>query len=412
MPRTDWPAVTRRVSVTRRTWISGVLTGMGGLLAGCAGGGGMFNSGQPPMQSSQLPPPDAAQSAEGAIGMGAVKVGLILPLSATGNAGLVALSMKNAAELALAEFHSDNIQLLVKDDGGTPAGAQMAAQQALDEGAELILGPLFAQSVSAVGQIARPRGIPVIAFSTDANVASRGVYLLSFLPESDVDRIVDYAVANGKNSFAALLPDSAYGAVAEAAFKQAIGRKNARLVALERYAPDKLKMQDPVKIIAQSASRADAIFIPDGADVVPLVAQSLAANGVTKRIQYLGSGLWGDDSRIFGEPLLHGAWYPAANTEGFRNFAGRYKARYGQDPIRTATLSYDAVALAAALVKTQGPQRFSEEVLTSPSGFNGVDGIFRFKTDGTNTRGLAVLRVTPNGGQVVSPAPRAFGSAT
>jgi branched-chain amino acid transport system substrate-binding protein len=399
-------------NLTRRASLVGLLAGTAALLSACAGIslGDMFGSGPqqpPPPQAGAMPP----QAAPGQIGEGQVRVALILPLSATGNAGLAAQSMKNAAELALMEFNSPNVQLLVKDDGGSAPGAQAAAQQAIDEGAEIILGPLFAQSVGAAAQAARARGIPVIAFSTDANVAARGVYLLSFLPESDVDRIVDYAVANGKSSFAALLPDSAYGSVVEAAFKQAIARKNARIVALERYVPDKLKMQDPVKIVAQAAARADVIFIPDGADIVPMVVQALAANGVSKRVQFIGSGLWGDDPRIPAEPSLQGAWYPAPNTEGFRAFAGRYKARYGQDPVRTATLSYDAVALVAALVKTQGPQRFSEETLTNPSGFAGIDGIFRFKTDGTNARGLSVLRVTPQGGQVVSPPPRAFGGS-
>ena len=152
--------------------------------------------------------------------------------------------MKNAAEMALAEFNSPNIQLLVKDDGGNSGGAQQAAQQALDEGAEIIVGPLFAQSVGTVGAVARARGVPVIAFSTDASVAARGVYLLSFLPESDVDRIVEYAVANGKRSFAAMLPENAYGNVVEAEFKQVVARKGGRIVALERYRARRQQMQD------------------------------------------------------------------------------------------------------------------------------------------------------------------------
>ena len=69
-----------------------------------------------------------------------------------------------------------------------------------------------------VGAAARQRGVPVIAFSTDASVATRGVYLLSFLPESDVDRIVDYAVANGKRSFVAMLSEGAYGNVVRRGF--------------------------------------------------------------------------------------------------------------------------------------------------------------------------------------------------
>jgi len=352
-------------------------------------------------------PTPATQPAT-AIGAGQVKVALILPLSAAGNAGLAAQSMKNAAEMALAEFTKPNIQLLIKDDAGTASGAQNAAQQALGEGAEIILGPLFAVSVGAVGQVARTRNVPVIAFSTDTSVASRGVYLLSFLPESDVDRIVEYAVAQGKRSFAALVPENAYGSVVEAALNQAVSRRGARIVALERYPLDRQRMQDPVKRVAQAASQADAIFIPDGADAVPLVAQSLAAAGVQpRRIQLLGTGLW-DDPRIFAESTLQGGWFAAPEAAGFRNFSSRYRARFGQEPVRTATLSYDAVSLVAALVKTQGPQRFSEQVLTNTSGFSGIDGIFRFRADGTNERGLAVLRVTSSGAQVISPPPKAF----
>jgi branched-chain amino acid transport system substrate-binding protein len=170
-------------------------------------------------------------------------------------------------------------------------------------------------------------------------------------------------------------------------------------------------MAGPVKNVAQAATRVDAIFIPDSGDVLPDVVQTLTANGVnTKKVQLLGTGLW-DDPRIYSVPAVDGGWYAAPDSAGYRNFAQRYRARYKQDPVRTATLAYDAVALIAALVKTQGPQRFSPETLTNPSGFSGIDGLFRFRTDGTNERGLAVLRVTSSGAQVISPPPRSFGSS-
>jgi ABC-type branched-subunit amino acid transport system substrate-binding protein len=359
-----------------------------------------------PVSPAAAPPPGPAPGT--LIGTGAVRVALILPLSAAGNAGVAAQSMKNASELAIAEFKNPDIQLLVKDDGGTPQGAQAAAQQALGEGAQIVLGPLFAQAVSAAGQVVRPRGIPMIAFSTDANVAARGVYLLSFLPESDVHRIVDYAVSKGKRSFAALVPDNAYGAVVEAAFQQAVARRGGRVVALERYPLNPPAMQEPARRIAQGAAHADAIFIPDNADNVPQVVQALAAAGVNlRRVQLLGTGLW-DDPRIFSTQAIDGGWYAAPDPAGYRGFAQRYRARYGQDPVRTATLAYDAVALVAALSKTQGPSAFTEQVLTNSSGFAGIDGVFRFRPDGTNERGLAVMRVTPQGGQIISPPSRTF----
>ena len=241
----------------------------------------------------------------------------------------------------------------------------------------------------------------MIAFSTDANVAAHGVYLLSFLPESDVERIIGYAASVGKRAFAALLPDNAYGTVVEGAFKQAVARHNGRVAAFEHYPLDKAQMQGPARAVAQQANRADAIFIPDGADAVPTVVAALVQNGIdTKHVQLLGTGLW-EDAQIFSNPSLEGAWYAGPDSTGFRNFSARYRARYGQDPVRTATLAYDAVALVAALIKTQGAQRFSEETLTNSSGFTGIDGLFRFRPDGTNQRGLAVLRVSPTGGQVI-----------
>ena len=364
-----------------------------------------LTSDQPPAQPTEAQP--GAQ-----IGTGQVRVGLILPLSSPGNAGLAAQSMRNAAEMAIAEFKNPNIQLLVKDDAGNPQSAQAAAQQAIGEGAEIIIGPLFAQAVNAVGVVARQRNIPVIAFSTDASVATRGVYLLSFLPETDVRRIVDYQVSRGKRSFAALLPDNPYGTVVQAAFQQDAASRGGRVLALERYPADASKMAEPVQRVAQVANQVDSIFIPDGADAVPQVVRALAAANVNlRRVQLLGTGLW-EDPRIFSDKDLQGGLYAAPEPDGFRNFTARYRARYHQDPVRTATLAYDAVALVAALVKTQGAQRFSDEVLTNSSGFAGIDGVFRFRPDGTNERGLAVMRVTANGGQIVSPAPKTFRPGT
>jgi ABC-type branched-subunit amino acid transport system substrate-binding protein len=315
--------------------------------------------------------------------------------------------MKNAAEMALAEFQNPNVQLLIKDDGGSPQGAQQGTQQALDEGAEIILGPLFAASVPATAQLTRTRGTSVIAFSTDSSVAGRGVYLLSFLPESDVNRIIDYAAGTGKRSFAALVPDNAYGNVVEAAFKQAVGRKGGRVIAFEKYTADR---SAAVRTVAAALGSADALMIADDGESVVATADALTAAGANLRnIQLLGTGLW-DNPRVFASPALQGGLYAAPDPSGFRSFAGRYRTKYGAEPVRTATLAYDAVALVAALSRTQGAQRFAPETLTNPSGFAGIDGLFRFRSDGTNERGLAVMKVATGGGVAVAGSPKSFGA--
>src|SRR5438445_1767818 len=382
---------------TRRTAL-GLILGAP-LLGACAGQGSFSN----PFNAQAGPSGPPEQPV--AVGTGQVKVGLMLPLSAGGNAGVAAQSMKNSAEMALAEFQNPNIQLLIKDDGGSPQGASQGTQQALDEGAEIILGPLFALSVPATAQLTRARGVSVIAFSTDSSVAGRGVYLLSFLPESDVNRIIEYAASTGKRSFAALLPENAYGNVVEAAFKQVVGRKG-RIVAFEKYSVDR---SAAARTVAQSLGSADALFIADDGESVVATADALTGAGANLRnIQLLGTGLW-DNPRVYASAALQGGLYAAPDPSGFRAFSGRYRTKYGADPVRTATLAYDAVALVVALSK-QGSQRFAPETLTNPSGFAGIDGLFRFRSDGSNERGLAVMKVASGGSTPVAGSPKSFGA--
>ena len=375
-------------------------------LAGCnatgvSGGGAM------------APGPDARSTGPitgETIGSGPVRVALLLPLSATGNAGQLAQNMRNAAELALRDFNSAGITILLKDDRGTVEGAQAAASAAINEGAELILGPLFARSVSGVGAVARGSRVPVIAFSTDTASAAPGVYLLSFLPQSDVDRIVSYAASRGKRSFAALLPQNAYGTVVEAALQRAVANAGGRVMGIERYALDKVSMQAAATNVAAliKSGTIDAVFMPDAGDAAPFLAQIIASQGIRPgQIAYLGSGQW-DDARISGESNLAGAWFPAPEAAGFASFSRRYQAAYGATPIRASSLAYDATSLAAGLASRFGDNRFAAQTLTNPNGFIGIDGAFRLLQNGLNQRGLAVYQVGNGTTTIVDPAPKSF----
>jgi ABC-type branched-subunit amino acid transport system substrate-binding protein len=390
-----------------RLWLRASLAGAAVLSLGACMGGGTGSL-------ASLDPPAAAQPAPAAasptIGAGSVKVALILPLTGPGQGSVAANAMRNAAELALAEFQNPDLTILVKDDRGTPDGAREAAEQAVAEGAELIIGPLFAGSVQAAGQVARQAGKPMIAFSTDSSVGARGVYLLSFLAQAEVDRIVDHAVARGRRSFAALIPDTTYGGVVEAQFREATARRGVRVVAIERYASGQAKaaVERIAPLIGGSAPQADALFLPDSADGLAAIGPALAEAGFSsERVKPLGTGVW-NDPRVFRTASLQGGWFAAPENAGFNAFASRYRQKFGSDPTRIATLSYDAVSLAAALARTQGSQRFAESVLTNPSGFAGADGVFRFKPDGTNDRALAVLEIRNSAAAMASPAPKAL----
>ncbi|MBX9934503.1 MAG: penicillin-binding protein activator [Methylobacterium sp.] len=379
-------------------------------LAGCIGGpdgGPRVASRTPPPIASESPPPESPGSTR--IGTGSVKLALIAPL--TGQGAAIGNALRNAAELAIEDFQKPDLQILVKDDRGTPEGAREAAQAALADGADLVLGPLFAANVQAVAAIIRPAAKPMIAFSTDAGVAARGVYLMSFLPQTEVDRIVDATVAAGRTSFAALIPESSYGNAVEAQFREAVARKGARVAAVERYAPG-----NPAPavarisiVIAGSGAQADALFLPDTPEGLAAVAPALSKAGFSPgRVKPIGTAIW-NDPRVFALPTLQGGWFAAADAGGFSTFSQRYQARFGSAPPRVATLAYDAVSLSAALTRQYGSQRFTDATLTNPSGFAGTDGTFRFRPEGPSERALAVSEIRNGSATVVSPAPRALG---
>jgi ABC-type branched-subunit amino acid transport system substrate-binding protein len=352
--------------------------------------------------ATPAPGPQAAET----LGSGPVKVALILPLTQGTGPSPVGVSLRNAAELAISESGAADITLLVKDDHSTPEGAKAAAQAALAEGAELVLGPLFAGDVRAAAEVARASGKPVIAYSTDLSAGARGVYLLSFLVENYADRVIEFAASKGKKSVAVLAPENDYANVAVGAVQQAAARHDMRVALIERYKPG--AENDAAAHVAALGPQIDSLFIPEQAAAMPQVAKALTANGLdSRKVQILGTGLW-NDSRVLSLPALQGAWFAAPENAGFIAFSQRYHAKFGSDPTRVATLAYDSVSLAAALARTQGARRYAEDVLTAPTGFTGADGVFRFKPDGGNERGLSVLQINNGSTIVVSPAPRSL----
>jgi ABC-type branched-subunit amino acid transport system substrate-binding protein len=377
-------------------------------LAACLGGpdGGARVERRAPEQAELAQPVDPASAEAGRIGTGSVKVALIVPL--TGQGAAIGTALRNAAQLAVEDFQKPDLQIVVKDDRGAPDGAREAAQAALAEGAEIVLGPLFAANVQAAASVVRPAGKPVIAFSTDAGVAARGVYLLSFLPQTEVDRIVDEATASGRRSFAALIPETTYGNAVEAQFREAVARKGARLVAIERYAAGNAAsaIGRIAGLITGSGAQADALFLPDTPDGLAALAPALTRAGFAPgRVKPIGTAIW-NDPRVFALPAFQGGWFAGAATAGFDTFSQRYQARFGAVPPRVASLAYDAVSLSAALIRQYGSQRFADATLTNPSGFSGTDGTFRFRAEGLSDRALAVYEIRANAAAIVSPAPR------
>ena len=377
----------------------------------------------PTTASVALGVPAAPLTEPGAPARPPVKIALLLPLTGAGQAAIVAESMKQAAEMALKDVNAAHVQLLVRDDKGTPEGAMAAATEVVGEGAELILGPLYARSVTVVAGIARSKNIPVIAFSNDRQVAGPATHLLSFLAAQEVARVVTYAALKNKRRYIALIPDDAYGKLVEPSFKEAVARAGGIVVAAMTYPVDTggrssavltivKNLHDEIVSIEGQGNPIDAIFIPGGEDTVQLLGPLLKQASIdTKRIQVIGTGAL-DTPNIGRDDAFLGAWFAAPDPRGFKDYSDKFSRAFGHAPPRISSLSYDAATLAAVFATGPDGARFIPTALTRLSGFNGVDGLFRLTNDGITERALSIMEVQKFGAAVIDQAPATFtGSA-
>ncbi len=391
---------------------------------------------------------------------GTVRVGILVPL--TGQNAPLGKAMLNAAQMAMFDFADTDFELLPHDTAGLPEQASFGATMVIGDGATLLAGPLLASSVRAVAPISQAAGVPVLAFSSDREVAGNGVYTMGFLPENNTQRVITYALSKGLSRFAILAPNTAYGSAVVSAARQTIIDNGQTLNDVAFYNSSGSDIEAVVKRMANYDNRRnalidmrrelgknddeislkalerlslldtlgdlpfDTLLIADGGERLQNVAAMLPFFDIDpKKVRILGTGQW-DVGGIGAEPALQGAWFAAPPTDTRATFVNRYVDLFGAQPPRLASMAYDAVALAAVLARTpaspetsegesaeQAPRvsPFSAQAIMFDRGYSGRDGIFRFSPRGTADRGLAIYQVAPRENIIIDPAPKTFATA-
>lgn len=334
------------------------------------------------------------------------RVGLLLPFSQRPQD---AAALYNAAELALFDHGDANTLLIPRDAGADMAAAEAAARALLNDGADIIVGPVTREGVEGAARAAATQQVPVVGFSSDRAVGGNGVYLLSFQLEDEVSRIVGYAASQNLRSIAFLGPSNEYGRRVESALRAQAQRSGLTIARSEFYSRSDAEATAAAGRLATAlqASPAQAILIAESGSVLRAASVSLVRNGVnTRATRLLGTGAWaGPETER--EPTLAGGWYVASDPRVREDFEARYRGAFGSDATRLSSLAYDAVAL-SALLSRNGPTGFTRAGLQRNDGFLGSDGIFRFRADGSIERGLAILEVRASGSTTVDAAPRRF----
>lgn len=345
-----------------------------------------------------------------------VKVALLLPYG-SGDAGRdqIARSLENAARLAQADLRNATLDLVVYPSAGTSAGGQAAAQQAVAEGASIIVGPLFSTETAGAQPVAARAGLSVLSFSNNTSVAGSNVYILGTSFENTADRLVAYGLAHGLRSFGVVYPAGLEGETARDAVTSALSARGATLAGTQSYNLSVEGIQAAAGPAAQGllSAGASAVILTDGpAGGLSFISEGLRANGLTSA-QFLGMQRWDVSAEALAVPSLQGGAFAAPDPALVNAFNARYTTAYGERPHELAGLAYDGVAAVGALVaeaRSQGGSPFSTARLTQPAGFAGVNGPFRFTPNGRIQRNLAMIEVRNGQAIVTERAARSFDS--
>jgi ABC-type branched-subunit amino acid transport system substrate-binding protein len=291
-------------------------------------------------------------------------IGAILPLSGRGReVGQLALKGLVLAAGGPAEgpAGADAPQVVFRDDGGDPARAVRAVEELVSLHRVIaIVGPLTGPTSEAAARRAQELGVPLIALSPNANVAATGpmVFRLFVTPQGESRDLVQAASRRGARRFAVFHPDTAYGTAMADAFESAVRAAGGEPVARVSYPAEATAFGREMEALA--ATPFDALFVPDSARKIALVAPALASAGlwcmpegstpprngrvITLLLPSVGFGadLPRSSGRYLSGALFSVPFYAPTATGAGRTFADAFAVRYGTAPDAFAAYAYDA----------------------------------------------------------------------
>jgi ABC-type branched-subunit amino acid transport system substrate-binding protein len=329
----------------------------------------------------------------------------------------LAENLVNAANMATRDLQGAVIDLRIYQTGADPVRAATEAERAINEGAQIIIGPLFSSATSAVAAVARLEGVNVLSFSNNSAIAGGNVYIMGVTFEDVATRLYGHAVRNGMYNVGVVYPEGVEGEAGLTAASNAARNVGASLTAVTSYPLNMEGLSEAAPEIADTIKGAGVqalLFTDTPTRGLPFIAAALGSEGVTRlNTQFLGLTRWDSSTDLLLQPSLQDGLFAVPDPALTAQFNERYLNAYGTEPHNLAAIAYDAVAAVGALIRSSAAEgatdTFSAERLTNPAGFIGVNGVFRFRADGQNERGLAILKVDTGTAVVVNPAPRNFG---
>ncbi len=342
-----------------------------------------------------------------------VPVALLVPRgSGQPSDDVLAQTLENAARLAIADLQGVQVDLRVYATAGDSQQAASQAVAAVNDGARIILGPVYGEAANAAGLAVANRNVNVLSFSNNATIAGGNVFVLGPTFANTAQRLTRFAAAQGKADIVVVHGQDVAGQLGRNAIERAMAGSGARIAGVVPYELSQQKVIAAVPTVkaAVEAGQAQAIFFTSTtAGALPLFTQLLPENGVkSPDVQFIGLTRWDIPAQTLALPGVQGGWFALPDPVMSQRFKDRYQSAFGTSPHPIGGLAYDGIAAIGALVAAGKSNALTGAALTQSAGFQGVSGIFRLRPDGTNERGLAVATIQNRQVFVIDPAPRSF----
>ncbi|WP_425037702.1 penicillin-binding protein activator [Primorskyibacter sp. S187A] len=340
-----------------------------------------------------------------------VPVALLIPKSDSGAAS-VARSLENAARLAIADLDGVQIDLRVYDTAGDAGRAALLAQQAVNDGAKIILGPLFGEAANAAGVAVADDNVNVVAFSNNATIAGGNVFILGPTFRNTANRLANYMQRTDRDSVVILHNNGASGQLGRVAVQAASAQNGVRVDGAFGYDFSQESLSSAMAqatAAIQSAGTSTVMITDDYEGGLPLILDQLPAQGISPaNTTFAGLARFDVRRDAFLLKGMENSLFAMPDQNMIGNFRARYQQAYGSSPHPLAGLGFDGIAAIGALIARGDQNALTRSGLMQSAGFQGVGGVFRFRPDGTNERGLAVATIRDQQVVILEQAPRSF----
>jgi branched-chain amino acid transport system substrate-binding protein len=357
-----------------------------------------------------------------------IKIAALLPLS--GKNKELGSTMLNSIILSLFENDKNSdVELLAFDSDKIKESIQKIIAQNI----KTIIGPIFSGDIEAIAAATQQNNITVLSFSNNQDLSGKkGVFLMGFLPEQQIERISDYSISKGMENISIIAPKNQYGEKYSAILKDLVTRKDGNFVSSEFYANSNRDLEMAVSktlknyIVSPRAAKKDrknlqeeekiyanTIFIPEsGSSLFKTISLINRYNSAGKDIKIIGISNW-DENSTLNDPNLVGGWFTAPDPEKYHEFEKRYYQSFNKFPVRINSIAYDAtLAVIETIKKSAKPEISTNDFVNYSSklnGFVGIDGLFRFLPNGITQRNFAILEIRNGSFELIdSPSPMFF----